>query len=83
MDHQPEFLDLRGGPRTAGLISDSEILIIDHVDILGRAELNVQHGGSYLLIKQELILKIASGSEDIEQSISSDIQKYADRIAID
>jgi len=47
MDHQPEFLDLRGGPRTAGLIDDSKMLIIDHVDILGRAELNVLDLGSY------------------------------------
>jgi len=60
MDHEPEFLDLRGGPKTA-----------DHVDILGRAELN------------ELIIRIASGQEDIEEVIISDIEKYAARIPID
>lgn len=43
MDHQPEFLDLRGGARTAGLVCEVEVLNIDHVDILGRAELNVTY----------------------------------------
>jgi phospholipid:diacylglycerol acyltransferase len=27
MDHQPEFLDLRGGPRTAGLLVHVELLM--------------------------------------------------------
>jgi len=44
MDHEPEFLDLRGGPRTAGSYPVLFYrLTQDHVDILGRAELNVSH----------------------------------------
>jgi hypothetical protein len=44
MDHEPEFLDLRGGPKSAGETSGIDACLLeDHVDILGRAELNVSH----------------------------------------
>ena len=44
MDHEPEFQDLRGGPKTAGRATDVCVAnVLDHVDILGRAELNVRH----------------------------------------
>jgi phospholipid:diacylglycerol acyltransferase len=44
MDHEPEFLDLRGGPKSAGIkVKYLQADVSDHVDILGRAELNVSH----------------------------------------
>lgn len=56
--------------------------MIDHVDILGRAELNVIADPAISSNQKELLLKIASGSDDIEESIISDIQQYAARIPI-
>lgn len=55
MDHEPDRLDIRGGANTA-----------DHVDILGRAELN------------ELVLQVAAGEEEkIEEKIWSPLDKWA------
>jgi len=55
MPHEPERFNPRGGPNTA-----------DHVDILGRQNLN------------EFILKIAAGKGDtIEDHIVSNIREYA------
>ncbi|KAK3904796.1 Phospholipid:diacylglycerol acyltransferase [Staphylotrichum tortipilum] len=57
MPHEPDRFNPRGGPNTA-----------DHVDILGRQNLN------------EFILKIAAGRGDIiEDHIVSNIRQYADR----
>ncbi|KAK9370790.1 Lecithin:cholesterol acyltransferase-domain-containing protein [Lipomyces kononenkoae] len=58
MQHEPERFDVRGGPKTA-----------DHVDILGRAELN------------ELVIKVAAGKGDeIEDRFVSKLKDYAARI---
>ncbi|KAI8627566.1 LACT-domain-containing protein [Xylariaceae sp. FL1651] len=60
MPHEPERFNPRGGPNTA-----------DHVDILGRQNLN------------ELLLRVAAGKgEHIEDYIVSNIRKYADRVQI-
>ncbi|KTW27658.1 hypothetical protein T552_02099 [Pneumocystis carinii B80] len=62
MLHQPDRHGLRGGSKTA-----------DHVDILGRSELN------------ELILRIVSGNGDtlLKNKILSNIMHYSDQINID
>jgi phospholipid:diacylglycerol acyltransferase len=58
MPHDPERFDVRGGAKTA-----------EHVDILGRAELN------------ELVLKVAAGKGDeIEDRFVSRLKEYAARI---
>lgn len=55
MAHEPDRLDIRGGAKTA-----------DHVDILGRAELN------------ELVLKVAGGKgESIVEKLISPLQGWA------
>lgn len=60
MPHEPERFNPRGGPRTA-----------DHVDILGRQNLN------------ELILKIAAGQGDtIQDHVVSNIREYAARARV-
>lgn len=60
MPHEPERFNPRGGPNTA-----------DHVDILGRQNLN------------ELILRVAAGKGDtIESFVVSDIKKYAEKVRI-
>lgn len=54
MLHQPDRLDIRGGAQTA-----------EHVDILGRSELN------------EMVLKVASGhGEEIEERVISNIDDW-------
>lgn len=58
MKHQPNDFDLRGGARTA-----------EHVDILGRTELN------------ELVLQVAAGRGDkIEERIVSNIEDWVYKI---
>lgn len=60
MPHEPERFNPRGGPNTA-----------DHVDILGRANLN------------ELILRVAAGRGDtITDYIVSNITQYADKVQV-
>jgi phospholipid:diacylglycerol acyltransferase len=60
MPHEPERFNPRGGPKTA-----------DHVDILGRQNLN------------ELILQVAAGRGHlITEHVVSSIQDYADKISI-
>ncbi|KZZ88997.1 Lecithin:cholesterol/phospholipid:diacylglycerol acyltransferase [Moelleriella libera RCEF 2490] len=60
MPHEPERFNPRGGPKTA-----------DHVDILGRQNLN------------ELILRIAAGKGDtITDYIVSNIREYAERVKV-
>ncbi|KAK0669757.1 putative phospholipid:diacylglycerol acyltransferase [Cercophora samala] len=60
MPHEPERFNPRGGPNTA-----------DHVDILGRSNLN------------ELILRIAAGKGDgIQDYVVSNIREYAERAKI-
>ncbi|KAK3936895.1 putative phospholipid:diacylglycerol acyltransferase [Diplogelasinospora grovesii] len=60
MPHEPERFNPRGGPNTA-----------DHVDILGRQNLN------------ELILKVAAGSGDtIRDHVVSNIREYAEKVKI-
>lgn len=60
MPHEPERFNPRGGPKTA-----------DHVDILGRQNLN------------ELILRIAAGKGDtISDYVVSNITDYASKIKI-
>jgi phospholipid:diacylglycerol acyltransferase len=60
MPHEPERFNPRGGPNTA-----------DHVDILGRQNLN------------ELILRIAAGRGDtITDYVVSNISEYADKVKI-
>ncbi|KAI0414576.1 Lecithin:cholesterol acyltransferase-domain-containing protein [Xylaria grammica] len=60
MPHEPDRFNPRGGPNTA-----------DHVDILGRQNLN------------ELLLRVAAGKGDeIEDSIISNIREYADNVKI-
>jgi phospholipid:diacylglycerol acyltransferase len=60
MPHEPERFNPRGGPKTA-----------DHVDILGRQNLN------------EFILQIAAGKgEDIEDYIVSNIREYSEKVKI-
>ncbi|KJK84170.1 hypothetical protein H634G_00533 [Metarhizium anisopliae BRIP 53293] len=60
MPHEPERFNPRGGPKTA-----------DHVDILGRQNLN------------ELILRIAAGKGDtITDYVVSNIGEYADKVKI-
>ncbi|KHO01083.1 Lecithin:cholesterol/phospholipid:diacylglycerol acyltransferase [Metarhizium album ARSEF 1941] len=60
MPHEPERFNPRGGPKTA-----------DHVDILGRQNLN------------ELILRIAAGRGDtITDYVVSNIREYADKVKI-
>ncbi|CAG9949955.1 unnamed protein product [Clonostachys rosea f. rosea IK726] len=60
MPHEPERFSPRGGPKTA-----------DHVDILGRQNLN------------ELILKVAAGKgSTISNYVASNIRKYAARVKI-
>ncbi|KAJ9134805.1 Lecithin [Pleurostoma richardsiae] len=60
MPHEPERFNPRGGPNTA-----------DHVDILGRQNLN------------ELILRVAAGrGSSISDYIVSDIREYADKVGI-
>lgn len=58
MLHQPDRLDIRGGAQTA-----------EHVDILGRSELN------------EMVLKVASGKgQEIEDRVISDIDEWVWKI---
>jgi hypothetical protein len=58
--HLPHTFDIRGGPTTA-----------DHVDILGRPELN------------ELILRVVAGKGDeIAEVVHSNIREYAARVPI-
>jgi phospholipid:diacylglycerol acyltransferase len=60
MPHEPERFNPRGGPRTA-----------DHVDILGRQNLN------------EFILRIAAGQGDtIQDYVVSNIREYAARVRV-
>lgn len=60
MPHEPERFNPRGGPKTA-----------DHVDILGRQNLN------------ELILRIAAGKGDtIQDYVVSKIREYAEKVKI-
>jgi phospholipid:diacylglycerol acyltransferase len=60
MPHEPERFNPRGGPNTA-----------DHVDILGRQNLN------------ELILKVAAGRGDtIEDHVVSNIREYAEKAKV-
>ncbi|KAK0610473.1 Lecithin:cholesterol acyltransferase-domain-containing protein [Bombardia bombarda] len=60
MPHEPERFNPRGGPNTA-----------DHVDILGRQNLN------------EYILKVAAGKGDsIVDSVVSNILEYADKAKV-
>lgn len=60
MPHEPERFNPRGGPRTA-----------DHVDILGRQNLN------------ELILRVGAGrGNDIQDYVVSRIREYAEKVAI-
>ncbi|KAF5692585.1 phospholipid:diacylglycerol acyltransferase [Fusarium denticulatum] len=60
MPHEPERFNPRGGPRTA-----------DHVDILGRYNLN------------ELLLRVAGGKGDtITNYVVSNIKEYASRVKI-
>ncbi|CAJ2508740.1 Uu.00g137660.m01.CDS01 [Anthostomella pinea] len=60
MPHEPERFNPRGGPKSG-----------DHVDILGRQNLN------------ELLLRIAAGKGFmIEDSIVSNIREYADKVQI-
>ncbi|KAI1406324.1 LACT-domain-containing protein [Hypoxylon fuscum] len=60
MPHEPERFNPRGGPNTA-----------DHVDILGRQNLN------------ELILRVVAGKGYmIEDHIISNIREYADKVKI-
>lgn len=57
MVHQPDRLDIRGGAKTG-----------DHVDILGRTELN------------ELLLRVAAGLGDqIEEKVSSNILDFVSK----
>lgn len=58
--HLPQTFDIRGGPTTA-----------DHVDILGRPELN------------ELILRVVAGKGDeIAEVVHSNIREYAAKVPI-
>lgn len=60
MPHEPDRFDPRGGPNTG-----------DHVDILGRRELN------------DLILRVAGGKGHlIKERIVSDIKEYAAKVKI-
>ena len=60
MPHEPERFNPRGGPRTA-----------DHVDILGRQNLN------------ELILRVAAGKGDtITDYVVSNIREYAAKVKV-
>ncbi|KAK4185278.1 putative phospholipid:diacylglycerol acyltransferase [Podospora australis] len=60
MPHEPERFNPRGGPNTA-----------DHVDILGRSNLN------------ELILRIAAGKgDDIQEFVVSNIREYANKAKV-
>lgn len=60
MPHEPERFNPRGGPKTA-----------DHVDILGRQNLN------------ELVLRVAAGmGSTIENYVVSNIKEYASRVKI-
>ncbi|KAL2210739.1 LACT-domain-containing protein [Sarocladium strictum] len=60
MPHEPERFNPRGGPRTA-----------DHVDILGRQNLN------------ELVLRVAAGKgETITNYVASNIHDYAAKVKI-
>lgn len=60
MPHEPERFNPRGGPRTA-----------DHVDILGRQNLN------------ELVLRVAAGKgETITNYVASNIHEYAAKVKI-
>lgn len=60
MPHEPERFNPRGGPRTA-----------DHVDILGRQNLN------------ELVLRVAAGKGDtITDYVVSNIKEYAAKVKV-
>jgi len=61
------------------------VLIQDHVDILGRSELNVHFALQIriLTLWQELLIRIASGHDDVDEVIISDIEKYAARVPIE
>ncbi|KAJ2896294.1 phospholipid:diacylglycerol acyltransferase [Zalerion maritima] len=60
MPHEPDKFDLRGGPNTA-----------DHVDILGRQNLN------------ELILRVAAGrGDDLQNYIVSSIKEYSEKVKV-
>jgi phospholipid:diacylglycerol acyltransferase len=60
MEHEPDRFNPRGGPKTA-----------DHVDILGRKNLN------------EFILRIAAGrGETIENRVISNILEYSEKVKI-
>jgi phospholipid:diacylglycerol acyltransferase len=60
MPHEPERFNPRGGPNTA-----------DHVDILGRQNLN------------ELILKVVAGKGNtIEDYVVSNIREYAHKAKV-
>ena len=60
MPHEPDKFNMRGGPNTA-----------DHVDILGRKNLN------------ELVLRVVAGrGEDIADFVVSKIMEHADRVKV-
>jgi phospholipid:diacylglycerol acyltransferase len=60
MPHEPERFNPRGGPKTA-----------DHVDILGRQNLN------------ELILRVAAGrGSTIEDYLVSNIHEYSNKVKV-
>ena len=60
MPHEPERFNPRGGPKTA-----------DHVDILGRQNLN------------ELVLRVAAGKGDtINDYVVSNIHEYAAKVRV-
>ncbi len=60
MPHEPDRFSPRGGPNTG-----------DHVDILGRSNLN------------ELILRVAAGhGEQVGENVVSNIREYAEKVKV-
>ncbi|ODV90140.1 hypothetical protein CANCADRAFT_26813 [Tortispora caseinolytica NRRL Y-17796] len=60
MKHEPDLFDMRGGAKTA-----------EHVDILGRGELN------------EMVIRVAAGKGDeIPDRIISNIEQYVEKMGI-
>jgi phospholipid:diacylglycerol acyltransferase len=77
LPHEPDRFDIRGGPTTGTFLTCHYAGALltgptaDHVDILGRPDLN------------ELILRVVAGhGEGIKESVLSRILEYSEKVTI-
>ena len=78
LPHEPDRFDIRGGPTTGTFLiyhrAGASLIgfTADHVDILGRPDLN------------ELILRVVAGhGAGIKESVLSKILEYSEKVPID